>query len=74
MMKAQKNTYEWIVVILLLLVWMLNYLDRQVIFSIFPLLQGELHISAFEYSSGNSVSLGLRCMQSVGGASGRSIR
>ena len=48
MMKAQKNTYQWIVVILLLLVWMLNYLDRQVIFSIFPLLQGELHISAFE--------------------------
>lgn len=37
--------YAWFVVVLLLVVWMLNYLDRQVIFSLFPLLQGELHIS-----------------------------
>jgi len=44
----QKNSYAWIVVILLLFVWMLNYLDRQVIFSIFPLLQSELHISTLQ--------------------------
>jgi MFS family permease len=47
-MREQKKIYPWIVVLLLLLVWMLNYLDRQVIFSIFPLLENELHISAFQ--------------------------
>lgn len=40
--------YAWLVVFLLLLVWMLNYLDRQVIFSVFPLLQSELHISSVQ--------------------------
>jgi len=47
-MKISKSTYAWVVVVLLLFVWMLNYLDRQVIFSIFPLLQSELHISTFQ--------------------------
>jgi MFS family permease len=36
------------VVVFLLFVWMLNYLDRQVIFSIFPLLQSELQISTVQ--------------------------
>jgi len=44
----RKPAYAWIVVVLLLFVWMLNYLDRQVIFSIFPLLQSELHISTVQ--------------------------
>src|SRR5882757_3204851 len=47
-MKVSKSTYAWVVVVLLLFVWMLNYLDRQVIFSIFPLLQSELHVSTFQ--------------------------
>jgi MFS family permease len=47
-MRISKNSYAWIVVILLLVVWLLNYLDRQVIFSIFPLLQSELHVSTFQ--------------------------
>ena len=47
-MRIPKNSYAWIVVVLLLVVWMLNYLDRQVIFSIFPLLQSELHVSTFQ--------------------------
>jgi len=46
--KVWKSTYPWLVVVLLLFVWMLNYLDRQVIFSIFPLLQAELHISTVQ--------------------------
>ncbi|MES2393878.1 MAG: MFS transporter [Acidobacteriota bacterium] len=33
---------------MLLFVWMLNYLDRQVIFSLFPLLQAELHVSTLQ--------------------------
>src|SRR6266702_1631197 len=47
-MNVSKRSYAWIVVALLLVVWMLNYLDRQVIFSIFPLLQQELHVSTFQ--------------------------
>jgi MFS family permease len=47
-MNVSKGSYAWIVVALLLVVWMLNYLDRQVIFSIFPLLQQELHVSTFQ--------------------------
>jgi MFS family permease len=45
---ADTKRYAWIVVLLLLVVWMLNYLDRQVIFSIFPLLQAELHVSTLQ--------------------------
>ncbi len=37
--------YAWLIVALLWVVWMFNYLDRQVIFSIFPLLQKELTLS-----------------------------
>jgi predicted MFS family arabinose efflux permease len=37
--------YAWFVVAVLWLVWLLNYLDRQVIFSLFPLLRTELSLS-----------------------------
>ena len=37
--------YAWFVVGLLWLVWLLNYLDRQVIFSLFPVLRTELTLS-----------------------------
>jgi predicted MFS family arabinose efflux permease len=37
--------YAWYIVGLLWLVWLLNYLDRQVIFSLFPLLRSELSLS-----------------------------
>jgi MFS family permease len=45
---SDAKRYSWIVVVLLLIVWMLNYLDRQVIFSIFPLLQAELQVSTLQ--------------------------
>jgi MFS family permease len=35
----------WICVALLWVVWLLNYLDRQVIFSVFPLLEAELKLT-----------------------------
>jgi MFS family permease len=38
-------TYAWILVALLWLVGLLNYVDRQVIFSVFPLLSAELQLS-----------------------------
>lgn len=47
-MREAKSLYSWIVVLLLLVVWMLNYLDRQVIFSVFPLLQGEMKITTLQ--------------------------
>jgi MFS transporter, Spinster family, sphingosine-1-phosphate transporter len=37
--------YAWLCVGLLWVVWLLNYLDRQVIFSVFPLLQAELKLT-----------------------------
>ena len=45
------STWPWLLLALLWVVALLNYLDRQVIFSIFPVLQSELHA--------NSVELGL---------------
>lgn len=47
-MNSPSKRYAWLVVALLLVVWMLNYLDRQVIFSLFPLLQRELRVSSFQ--------------------------
>jgi MFS family permease len=35
----------WIVVVLLWFVWLLNYLDRQVVFALFPLLKTDLELS-----------------------------
>ncbi len=40
--------YKWVVVALLWVVALLNYLDRQVIFAVFPLLQSDLRVSNFE--------------------------
>jgi len=37
--------YAWIVVALLWMVWLLNYLDRQVVFALFPLLKTDLSLS-----------------------------
>jgi|ERR1035437_4023813 MFS family permease len=39
---------KWVTVALLCGVALLNYLDRQVVFSLFPLLQRDLHASTFE--------------------------
>ena len=36
---------RWLLVILLAIVALLNYLDRQVIFSLLPLLRGDLHLT-----------------------------
>lgn len=47
-MTTSRNRYAWGVVVLLLFVWLLNYLDRQVIFSLFPLLQVQLDISTVQ--------------------------
>jgi N-acetylneuraminic acid mutarotase/MFS family permease len=38
----------WLVVGLLWVTAMLNYVDRQVVFSVFPLLQGEFHLSGVQ--------------------------
>lgn len=40
--------YKWLLVGLLWVVALLNYLDRQVIFAVFPLLRSELHVSSME--------------------------
>ena len=40
--------YKWLVVALLWVVALLNYLDRQVIFAVFPLLKTELNVSSLE--------------------------
>jgi MFS family permease len=48
---------KWLVVALLWGVAVLNYLDRQVIFSLFPLLQQDLHASTFELGLVSTVFL-----------------
>jgi MFS family permease len=40
--------YPWVLVAFLWLIWLLNYLDRQVIFSLFPLLGKELRLTDVE--------------------------
>jgi len=40
--------YRWALVALLWVVALLNYLDRQVIFAVFPLLRAELHVSSIQ--------------------------
>src|SRR3954447_20842136 len=40
--------YGWVLVALLWVIWLLNYLDRQIIFSVFPLIQRDLAISDTE--------------------------
>jgi MFS family permease len=44
-MNTKTARYAWIVVGLLWVVWLLNYLDRQVVFSLFPLLRHDLNLS-----------------------------
>lgn len=44
----KKSRYAWLVVAILWLVFLLNYLDRQVIFSLFPLLRSELHLQDYQ--------------------------
>jgi MFS family permease len=41
----KENSYPWVLVALLWVVALLNYVDRQVIFSIFPLVQADLGLS-----------------------------
>src|SRR5437016_12632822 len=40
--------YAWVVVALLWVVACLNYLDRQVIFSVFPLIRAEMKLDDFQ--------------------------
>jgi MFS family permease len=40
--------YGWVLVALLWVIWLLNYLDRQLIFSLFPLIKADLGLSDFE--------------------------
>ncbi len=42
------RTYAWALVAVLWVVALLNYVDRQVIFSLFPLLSGDLQLSAVQ--------------------------
>lgn len=42
------SRYAWLVVAMLWLVFLLNYLDRQVIFSLFPLLRTDLHLLDYQ--------------------------
>ena len=43
-----RSRYGWALVAVLWFIWLLNYLDRQVIFTVFPLLRSELRLSDFE--------------------------
>lgn len=43
-----KSRYAWMVVACLWFVWLLNYLDRQAFYSVFPLLQSNLRLSDFQ--------------------------
>jgi len=42
------SRYAWLVVAMLWLIFLLNYLDRQVIFSLFPLLRTDLRLRDFQ--------------------------
>lgn len=44
----KSSRYAWLVVAMLWLVFLLNYLDRQVIFSLFPLLRKGLHLQDYQ--------------------------
>ncbi len=45
---AERSVYPWVLVALLWFIFLLNYLDREVIFSIFPLLQRNLKLTDLE--------------------------
>lgn len=40
-----KSRYAWVLVAVLWFVWLLNYIDRQIIYSVFPLLRSDLRLS-----------------------------
>jgi MFS transporter, Spinster family, sphingosine-1-phosphate transporter len=42
---VRASRYAWITVAVLWFIWLLNYLDRQIIFSVFPPLQKDLRLS-----------------------------
>lgn len=52
-----EKIWPWLLVAALWVVALLNYLDRQVIFSIFPLLQTDLHASSLELAWTSTVFL-----------------
>ena len=45
---ASRSVYPWVLIGLLWFIFLLNYLDREVIFSLFPLLQKHLALSSLE--------------------------
>lgn len=45
MLRRSRDSYKWLVLILFWCVYFLNQADRQVIFSVFPLLKQELGLS-----------------------------
>ena len=53
----KKSYYPWIVVMLLWVVAALNYVDRQVIFSLFPLLQSSLRLTGMQLGMVGTVFL-----------------
>jgi MFS family permease/N-acetylneuraminic acid mutarotase len=54
---SETSVYAWLVVGLLWVVAVLNYVDRQVIYSVFPLVQAELHLSNVQLGLISSVFL-----------------
>lgn len=44
----KKSVYLWVVVALLWVVAALNYVDRQVVFALFPVLRAQLHLSSVQ--------------------------
>lgn len=53
----KKNLYAWIVVALLWVTVVLNYVDRQALFSVFPLIRGDLGLSNLQLGLLSSVFL-----------------
>ncbi len=41
----KKSIYAWVLVAILWFIWLLNYVDRQIIYSVFPLLRSDLKLS-----------------------------
>jgi predicted MFS family arabinose efflux permease/N-acetylneuraminic acid mutarotase len=52
---ATTSVYAWLLVGVLWVVAVLNYVDRQVIYSVFPLIQAELHLSSVQLGLISSV-------------------
>jgi MFS family permease len=54
---VKPESYRWALVAALGIVGMLNYLDRQVIFSLFPLLRSDLHLADWQLGMAGSAFL-----------------